>query len=220
MNKTTIYLIRHSVRMKNELIENYVSKDSDLTKYEKIILSVSGEERAKLLSEKEELQNLDKIYTSNCVRTLQTAKYFIYKQNLKANIDERLDERRVGKPNSDEYPDWFEKQYLDENFKTVGGESQIEVRKRMLDILNEILEKDKGKKVAVFSHGLAITFLLLNYLKLEKIENRNITLCYKGKIILNGRINSPEVFKLIFDDKKLEDISLIKFDDIPYEDFN
>ena len=97
--ETTVYLIRHSVRlnMKNN-IESYNTTQDNLIKSEKIILSVTGERRAEKLSNEKELQNIDVVYASNCVRTLQTAKYLMEKQNLKANLDERLDERRTGKP--------------------------------------------------------------------------------------------------------------------------
>ena len=53
------------------------------------------------------------------------------KQNLKANIDERLDERRTGIPNDDKVKDWYTRQYLDENYKTIGGESKKDVENRM-----------------------------------------------------------------------------------------
>ena len=103
--ETIVYLIRHSVRlnMKNN-IESYNTTQESLIKSEKIILSVTGEIRAEKLSNEKELQNIDVVYASNCVRTLQTAKYLMEKQNLKANLDERLDERRTGKPNDKEYP--------------------------------------------------------------------------------------------------------------------
>ena len=96
--ETVVYLIRHSVRFNNKnLIEKYNTNQNELIKYEKIILSVTGEKRAEILSNEKELQNIDVVYTSNCVRTLQTAKYLLEKQNLKVNIDERFDERRPGK---------------------------------------------------------------------------------------------------------------------------
>ena len=104
---TTVYFIRHSVRFKNtELIESYKTDQSELLKNEKIILSVIGERRSEILSNEEELQNMDVVYTSNCVRTLQTAKYLLDKQKLKVNIDDRFDERRVGVPNEDKVSDW------------------------------------------------------------------------------------------------------------------
>lgn len=110
--ETVVYLIRHSVRFNNkEMIESYKTNQSDLMKYEKIILSVVGEKRAEILSKEQELQNIDIVYTSNCVRTLQTAKYLLDRQNLKVNIDERFDERRPGKPNEKDVLNWYTKQY-------------------------------------------------------------------------------------------------------------
>ena len=213
---TTIYLIRHSVRMKQDNIESYNTKQDKLILNEKIVLSSDGEKRAELLSKKSELQNIDFLYASNCVRTLQTAKYLMENQNLKANIDDRLDERRVGIPNTDLHPDWFEKQYFDENFKTEGGESQKEVRQRVDEFINEILEKHKDKRIAIFSHGYAITFFLLKYCKLVSIIDGKLKYEFNNKIVFNKKINAPEVFKLTFNDKDILDIELIEFDDIPF----
>ena len=66
--ETTVYLIRHSVRlnMKNN-IESYNTTQENLIKSEKIILSVTGERRAEKLSNERELQNIDVVYASNCV---------------------------------------------------------------------------------------------------------------------------------------------------------
>ena len=221
-NLTTIYLIRHSVRMNNdEKVESYKTSQNNLLKAEKNILSVDGEIRANILSDEAELQNIDVVYTSNCVRTLQTAKYMLYKQNLKANIDERLDERRVGIPNDKEVPNHYTKQYLDENYKTVGGESQKDVRVRMTEVFDEIVEKNKGKRIAIFSHGYAICFLLMKWCKLKSIsENRNIELEFNGKTIINKKLNSPDVFKIVMNENNnIIDIQNIVFEDLSYMDF-
>lgn len=212
---TTLYLIRHSVRMPLKTIKYNTTQDK-LILNEKIILSSDGESRAKLLSEKEELQNIDVVYASNCVRTLQTAKYIIEKQNLSVTIDDRLDERRVGIPNDDIYPDWFERQYKDENYKTVGGESQKDVRNRMDEAITEILKQHKDKRIAIFSHGYAITFYLLKYCKLTNLTDKKFTFEFNNKIIFDKKINAPEVFKLTFDNEELMNIESIEFEDIPY----
>ena len=213
---TTLYLIRHSVRMPLKTIEKYNTTQDKLILNEKIILSSDGESRAKLLSEKEELQNIDLVYASNCVRTLQTAKYIIEKQYLSVTIDDRLDERRVGIPNDDIYPDWFERQYKDENFKTVGGESQKDVRNRIDEAITEILKQHKDKRIAIFSHAYAITFYLLKYCKLVNIQENKFTFEFNNKIIFDKKINAPEVFKLTFDNEELMSIESIEFEDIPY----
>lgn len=215
---TTVYFIRHSVRMKKENIETYNTTQSRLLKEEKIILSVAGEKRAELLSKKDELKNIDVAYASNCVRTLQTAKYLLEDQNLMVNIDERLDERRVGKPNDDVYPDWFSKQYFEEDFKTEGGESQKDVRNRVAECFDEIVEKHKGKRIAIYSHGYAITFFLLRYCKLLDIHDGKLKYEYNGKILFDKKINAPELFKLTLDDNnEVTNIELIEFDDIPFD---
>lgn len=218
--KTTVYLIRHSIRLNYNYIEQYNTSQNQTIKNEKIILSVEGEKRAEILSNEKELQNLDMIFTSNCVRTLQTAKYIMEKQHLKVNIDDRFDERRAGKPNYDKVKDWFKRQYIDENYKTEGGESQKEVRERFTEALIEILNNNKGKRIAVFSHGYAITFFIMTWCKFEYIEDLdNLKFSFKNKEILNNKINAPEVFKLEFDENnEIIDIQNIEFNDLPYKD--
>ena len=217
---TTVYLIRHSIRFNNDYIEEYNTAQNKTIRNEKIVLSVEGEKRAEILSNEEELQNLDEIYASNCVRTLQTAKYIIEKQNLKVNIDERFDERRAGKPNDDIVKDWFVRQYLDENYKTEDGESQKEVRERFSEAFEEAINKNKGKRVAIFSHGYAITFFIMKWCKFEYIAEKDyMKFTYKDKVIFNKKINAPEVFKLVFDkNNELIDIQNLEFEDLPYKD--
>jgi len=212
---TIVYLIRHSERINHDYIESINSTDSPLVINEKDILSVKGEERAKKLANLEELSNIDKVYISKLVRTFETAKYLLEKQNLKANIDERLDERRVGKPNDGIHPDWFVKQYENKDFKTEGGESQREVATRFNEIMDEILTNNEDKRIAVFSHGYAICFYLLQFAKLEYIDmNKNVTITYKNEKILDGELNAPEIFKLEFDKKELISIEHLIFGEL------
>ena len=213
---TTIYLVRHSVRMKKNLIEEYKTNQSELLKVEKIVLSPLGEERAKLVCSKPIFDNIDKIYTSNCVRTLETAKYLMDRLNLGVTIDDRFDERRLGLPNDKEYPNWFELQFKDENFKTIGGESQKEVRERMSEAIDEVLDNNKNKEVCIFTHGYAILFYLMQYCKFRFYSRERIQLEFNNKIIFDRYLNAPEVIKLSFDNKEIKDIEFIEFDDIDY----
>lgn len=214
---TTLYLIRHSVRMPKSRIESYHSSQDRWILDEKIILSTLGEERAKILCSNDELKDIDTVYTSNCVRTLQTAKYLLDEQGLNVNIDDRFDERRTGKRNDDIYPDWFSRQYFDPSFKTEGGESQIDVQKRFSEAITEILEKHKDERIAVFTHGYAITFYLLTFCKLLEVDEQRLKIEFKGNVIFNQAINAPELFKLTMnDDGEVEDIKLIKIKELSY----
>ena len=141
--ETVVYLIRHSVRFNNNtMIESYRTDQEYLIKNEKIILSVKGEKRAEILSNEKELQDMDVVYTSNCVRTLQTAKYLLDKQNLKVNIDDRFDERRTGLKENEKIPYLFKKQCDDPTFKAPNGESQLDVRKRMYEALLVVISNN------------------------------------------------------------------------------
>lgn len=200
---TTVYLIRHSIRFDKSKIKNRNSKETIQDIAEKDILSIEGEKRAKYLTKIEELNHLDAIYTSTCPRTLQTAKYLMDEQNLQVTIDERIDERKVGKSNADKYPNWFQLQYLDENFKTIGGESQKDVRERAESFINEVLEEYKDRRVAVFTHGYVITFYLKKWLEFVDVTNeQRITFKYKGKLFFDRKLDAPEIFKLEFDENK------------------
>ncbi len=218
MNDTTIYLIRHSIRFNTDYIERCNTSQNKTILNEKISLSPEGEKRAEILSNEEEFQNLDAVYASNCVRTLQTAKYTLEKQNLKVSIDERFDERRSGKPNDNVVKDWWLRQYLDENYKTEGGESQKDVRERFTEAFNEVLNENKGKRVAIFSHGYAITFFIMTWCKFEYQGERDfMRFTFNDREIFCKKINSPEVFKLTFDSNNiLKDIQNIEFEDLPY----
>ena len=198
---TIVYLIRHSIRFNKDYIEQYNTYQNTTIRNEKVVLSSQGEKRAEILSNEEELQNLDVIYVSNCVRTLQTAKYIIEKQNLKVNIDERFDERRTGKEANLPRKEWLLNQYLDENFKTEGGESQKEVRERFSEAFREVIINNKGKRIAIFSHGYARTFFIMKWCKFEYVEDKDdMKFTFKDKVIFNKKINAPEVFKLKFNE--------------------
>ena len=93
MKETIIYLIRHSEQLKTK--GSYFSDENEQIKNEKIILSIEGERKAKEFSEKEELKEIDVLYSSNYVRAIATAKYIAYKNNIDINIDERLGERKL-----------------------------------------------------------------------------------------------------------------------------
>lgn len=93
MKETTIYLIRHSEQLKVK--GSYLSTEDEQVKNEKIILSIEGENRAKEFSEKEELKDIDVLYSSNYVRAIATAKYIADKNNIEINVDERLGERKL-----------------------------------------------------------------------------------------------------------------------------
>ena len=166
------------------------------------MLSIEGEKRAEILSRQKEFENIDIVYCSNYVRAMQTAKYFIQEKNLKLNIDERFNERRIGNYDKDKYTNFFCEQYWNKELKAEDGESQIEVDKRMLDGFWDDVNNNKGKNIIIVSHGTAISFLLMNWCKLLDVQPTLLRkIEFNGKIIINRIYNSPEIFKVTLNEK-------------------
>ncbi len=208
MNDTVIYLIRHAETVEENGIRN-TNENSQMIN-EKEILSIKGEEQSKKLSENTELQNLDVIWTSNYTRAKATAKYIAYKNNLQYNIDKRLSERKLGNMddlakfmNNKETRDPSREQLAFPEFKTRDGESANDTNKRMNDFFNEILEKYKGKRIAVISHGGTIKFYLLSFCKI----NERLNLEYKENELA---INSPCLLKMTFRKNELVNLEQMK----------
>lgn len=218
MNKlTTVYLIRHSTKFNvREDIESYNTTDNKQIKTEKNMLTIEGEKRAEILSKETEMQNLDKVYCSNYARAMQTAKYLIHENNLKLNIDDRFNERRIGYPDKEKHPDFFVLQYWNKDFRNLEGEAQVEVNKRMTEAFWEVVNNNKGKRIAIVSHGTSISFLLMNWCKLIDVQ-QNLLRCFEfnGKQIINRKYYSPEVFKVVVNDKdEIIDVSNVVFESL------
>lgn len=211
--ETIVYLIRHSKKIDYDIINNENNKENDQNRREKIILSIEGEKRAKILSMQDELQNVNVIYSSNYSRALQTAKYLAEIKKLKINVDNRFNEKTIG-VRTDE--DISIKQYYDENIKNKDGESRKEVSTRMLDGFFDVVNKNKEKVIAIFTHGAAMKCLLMNWCKLESVTSgNNITLSFNGKIIIDKRFNAPETFKITLDENnKIKNIEHVVFKDL------
>ena len=93
-------------------------------------------------------------------------------------------------------------QLIDEDLKNEDGENRKEVTLRMEKALKNILKENIGRRVAIISHGAAIKFLLMKWVKLNN-ENK---LEFNNEIITT---NSPGVIELIFEDDKLLNLKQI-----------
>lgn len=198
---TTIYIIKHSIPFDfNWKGKNLNYNDSLQVKNEKSILSVKGEEKAKILSELKELENIDCVISSNYVRAMETAKYIASKNNLSLLIDEDFRERTFGIDSFSELSkDFFIRQQREENYKLDNGESQKEVRIRMESALFNVLEHYKNKRIAIISHGTAIAYMLLKWCEME-ICDTFFQLKFNNEVIFKSPFKSPELFKLVFNE--------------------
>ena len=209
---TIVYLIRHSEKLDIQYIDRYYNNENYQITREKRILSAEGERKASILSKQKEFSDVDVIYSSSYVRTIQTAKYLAERLDKKIHIDRNLNERKYGNPQYAQ--DITLKQYYDEKIKNIEGESRKEVTDRMYKAFMNIIKDNKGKKIAIFSHGASIVFLLMKWCELVYVDNeKKKCLKFKEKVVINKKIGAPEVFKIIIDDKQnIKDIENLMFE--------
>ena len=207
MNKTVIYLIRHCEQFKLDSIKN-INEDDQINN-EKIILTISGEKTAEKLSKTNEMKNIEVLFSSNYVRAISTAKYIAYENNISLNIDSNFNERKLGdikilnelgqtKKNS-----YTTEQLLDGDLKVLNGESRNETYNRFKKSFDELLINNLGKRIAIVTHGAAIKFMLMKWCEFDLINKETK---YKGKVLINDKLKTPEIFKLTFNNYDLIDI--------------
>lgn len=211
METTTIFFIRHSEIFSKSSI-NVISNNCDKeVEVEKAFLSVTGEEKAKELSNYDELKNLDAVYSSNYVKALSTAKYIAKANNTVINIDDRLNERKIGKLEDIEWKEFSSKQAKDFSFKLEGGESLEETKKRMVESVKNILMFESGNRVAVVSHSTSLTTLFSAWCEVGRNYDDDIILTYKDETIIDGNWTAPMLFKVVFDGMNVVSIEYINY---------
>lgn len=195
-----IYLVRHSKPL-NKSFLLFENKMNEQIKNEKIPLSIEGERLASLIASDKFNNNIDYLWSSEYERALSTAKYIAELNDIPININSLFNERKIGENNGDQ--NFWITQLKNENYKFQGGESQKEVRERMLKGIHDILNiMEDNTKTVIVTHATAITFLLMNWCKLKdvKLENKKRWLTFRGKDVINDCFNTPEIFKLEFED--------------------
>lgn len=176
---TTLYLIRHGQTEGTEGGTEMRYKGSL-----DVLLSPKGIEQVKktslLLRDtlKDAGRRLKAVYTSDLSRALRSAE-IIAKDNLIEPIPlPELRERNFGAwegMSFDEirkaYPDAFSLWAKDPlRFSPVGGESTLEVKERVMKVLDVILEKHNGDVISLVSHG-GVNRVILCYFLGVPLEN-------------------------------------------------
>lgn len=210
---TMVYISRHSQPFR-KFLGKYKVNEIEQIRNEKNPLSVDGEKYADQMSNYPELLKVESLYSSHYVRAMATAKYIAEKNGIELNVDERLGERRFGVDKMSELPsDFFEEQFRNWDYKLSNGESANEVSKRMNEALSEILDSNKGKVIAIISHGTAISTMLKKWcdIKLNE-ETKLIEIYFNNKLVFDGNWKCPELFKAEFDDTN----NLINIENIKY----
>jgi len=128
-------------------------------------LTTKGVERAQGLAQLIKQQGgVDMIFSSDLIRTRQTAETVGKILNVPVELDERLREYNVGIYNGKTKEEFDPVYPLEKRWTEApeGGESNGEVQNRMVSFVNEANKKYSGKKILVVSHGDPL-YLLMQY---------------------------------------------------------
>lgn len=77
----------------------------------------------------------------------------------------------------------------------------------MKEAIFSILNQNKGKRIAIISHGAAIKFFLQDFCKYN--EERDL-LEFNGEVACPRYLESPSMIKLVYEDEILKKIIYIK----------
>lgn len=171
----------------NNLVLNNIDylKDENIdSKREKRPLSIEGENMASQIAALEELENISSIYSSGFASALGTAKYLSSKLNLTINIENKLNERKIGvATNKTNFQFYKENQEHDFDYKLPNGESFNNTKERLTKIFKEITKLNQDEEIAIFTHTLAVNALLSNWCEIAYNLDNNLILNFNDEVV-------------------------------------
>ncbi|MFI3242332.1 MAG: histidine phosphatase family protein [Alphaproteobacteria bacterium] len=136
------------------------------------VLTELGKEQASEVGKRLKSLNIDIILSSPLKRALQTTEFANKTLNTKVVVDDRFTEVNVGEIEGLHYTEIQEKygekylqwRSLDKQFENIhfkGGETKKQVRERIFNGLNEWAKNSEHSNIAVSSHGIALSQILI-----------------------------------------------------------
>ena len=161
MEITRLYLVRHGQSAGNAA--------GRFGGHSPTPLSELGKQQAELAAQSLAKEKISAIYSSDLLRAMETARPLANLLNLKINATPVFRERHVGVLEGltfDEARERFPDDYYALVNREVAhvitkGESYSQLLDRATNFLYELLRKNSGKRIAVFSHTGTICFLTL-----------------------------------------------------------
>jgi phosphoserine phosphatase len=161
-----IYIMRHGQSKYN--IKNLINVDPNI----EVGLTDKGREQAREAEKK--LGDLDVIYVSEFLRTMETAKEINKKRNLGIKIDGRLNEFNPGMQFEGKSGYAYETAIggNPENYDG-GGETIDDCIKRLKSVFKD-LKKEKYDNVLVVTHEIPVRMSKVIFEKMDKLDAYNV----------------------------------------------
>ncbi len=187
MKTTKILLVRHaeSIHNLNDTYNSNPENDKGL--------SSKGFKQAKQLTKRLEKEKIDVIYSSNMPRCIQTAAEVAKVLKKKIIVDSKFIELDMGKyelmPQKQiekKFPKIAKSWFYGDATNLKLGESFKNAQKRMLNEVEILAKKHKGKKILIVTHQAPVKFVVCNlvgglkYFNNFVIDNASLTLFEKN----------------------------------------
>lgn len=170
--------------------------------HEDILLSANGIQQAKCLGAKLEKIKIDRVYSSDLGRALQTAEIVFPKQSIIRRKGLReIDVGRFSGLTFEEAEKRYPRIYRmwRDNLSSVKipkGEKVSDFAKRVRKCSQEIFDHNSGKKVAIVSHGGPIRIILLRMLKQDLDKFWRIEQNVAAVNIVEFKGGEPKILKV------------------------
>lgn len=172
-----IIFIRHGATSYSEENRLYDSED-----YPPI--NEQGKEETQKIVEwlKETCPNVDVVYTSSALRSIQSARMIAKNYKLDFEIIDNLQERKSGiwggltyGQIQQKYPDLFEQYRANPSgFILEGAESRFDINKRVGYIIDDIIEKNSYKTIVIVTHAGVIQSAISSALQIDPVHQNKI----------------------------------------------
>lgn len=198
-----LYLI-----VNNNLIDNLKYSDDAIDLVRTLrLLSIEGESDAKKISEMSNLSDIESIYSSYYASSIDSSKYLSEKYSLDINLDKRLNDCKVGILQGKNIKLVKNLQEHDFNYKLYNGESLNEVGLRMNSVIEEVVSNNEN--CALYTHKRSILGYFLRFASVGYNLDDELILEYNNKVIYSTSDKLVEVYKLTFNNNKLEDVEIV-----------
>ncbi|MDD2731966.1 MAG: histidine phosphatase family protein [Candidatus Pacebacteria bacterium] len=181
--KNAYYIMRHGEALSNvkDIISSWPEKGV-------FPLTEKGKKQAELSAKELKKENIDLIFSSDVLRTKQTAEIVSYELEIKPTYDKRLREYNVGVFNArpiDEYQGFLKNPKERFEKKPQKGETYKDIIERVMDFLTDTDRKYTNKKILIISHQIPLTFIEA---KIKDIDDLDIFRVYTSdKLIKTGQ---------------------------------
>jgi isoleucyl-tRNA synthetase len=220
-SQSRYFVVRHGESLKNK--KNITSCWPEKIAYP---LTKKGQAQARAAARKLLDKNIDLIFSSDLLRTKQTAEIIAQELGLKVRFDKRLREINDGIFNGKKLSDFgkFMNQekklspleFYEKRFKVAvpGGETYTDTQKRMRQFINDVEKKYSGKNILLVSHERPIT-LLEKTIRGENLAEFVDNIVRK-KEIKTGEVKEIDFSKLPYNEKMELDLHKPYIDEVKF----